>query len=59
VRQIRTLRAMWRTLETEVRRILTSTKGETLDTSQGLILKATAPASDPTNGRPLTAMVWV
>jgi hypothetical protein len=40
---------MWRTLETELRRILNGHKGGNPGYKPRMILRATAPASDPTN----------
>jgi hypothetical protein len=49
VREIRTLRAMWRVLETELRKLLTGHEGGNAGHSQGVSYEFVAPALDPTN----------
>jgi hypothetical protein len=49
VREIRTLRAMWRALETEPRQFLTGHEGENLGYKPRRSLRATAPVLDPTS----------
>ena len=51
MREIRTLRAMWRGLETGPRHLLNGHEEETSDTSQGGSLRAAAPVPDPTGFR--------
>jgi len=50
VREIRTLRAMWRVLETELRKLLTGHEGGNAGHSQGVSYEFVAPALDPTRG---------
>ena len=49
MREIRTLRAMWRVLETELRKLLTGHEGGNAGHSQGVSYEFVAPALDPTN----------
>jgi hypothetical protein len=49
VREIRTLRAMWRVLETELRKLLTGHEGGNAGHSQGVSYEFVAPALDPTS----------
>jgi hypothetical protein len=51
VREIRTLRVMWRELETESRCFLTGHEGGNPGHCQGVHLRATAPVLDPTAAR--------
>jgi len=53
VREIRTLRAMWRVLETELRKLLTGHEGGNAGHSQGVSYEFVAPALDPTRNEPL------
>ena len=48
MREIRTLRAMWRVLETELRKLLTGHEGGNAGHSQGVSYEFVAPALDPT-----------
>jgi len=48
VREIRTLRAMWRVLETELRKLLTGHEGGNAGYRQGVSYEFVAPALDPT-----------
>jgi hypothetical protein len=48
VREIRTLRAMWRALETGLRQLLNGHEEGNLGYKQRRNLRATAPALDPT-----------
>ena len=48
MREIRTLRAMWRALETELRQLLNGHKEGNLGYKPRRNLRATAPALDPT-----------
>jgi hypothetical protein len=48
VREIRTLRAMWRVLETELRKLLTGHEGGNAGYSQGVSYEFVAPELDPT-----------
>jgi hypothetical protein len=48
VREIRTLRAMWRALETEPRQILNGHEEGNLGNKPRTSLRAAAPALDPT-----------
>ena len=48
MREIRTLRAMWRVLETELRKLLTGHEGGNAGHSQGVSYESVAPALDPT-----------
>ena len=48
VREIRTLRAMWRVLETEPRQFLTGHEEGNLGYMPRKCLRATAPVPDPT-----------
>jgi hypothetical protein len=48
VREIRTLRAMWRALETELRSLLNGHEEGNLGYKPRRDLRATAPALDPT-----------
>jgi len=52
VREIRTLRAMWRVLETELRKLLTGHEGGNAGHSQGVSYEFVAPALDPTRFKP-------
>jgi hypothetical protein len=47
VREIRTLRAMWRALETELRQLLNGHEEGNLGYTPGRSLRATAPVLDP------------
>ena len=49
MREIRTLRAMWRVLETESRLLLNGHEGGNAGHSQGVAYRATAPVLDPTD----------
>ena len=49
MREIRTLRAMWRALETELRQLLNGHEEGNLGYKPRRNLRATAPALDPTN----------
>jgi hypothetical protein len=49
VREIRTLRAMWRVLETELRKLLTGHEGGNAGYSQGVSYEFVAPELDPTS----------
>jgi hypothetical protein len=51
VREIRTLRAMWRALETEPRQLLTGHEEGNLGHMPRSNLRATAPVLDPTKVR--------
>jgi hypothetical protein len=51
VREIRTLRAMWRALETELRQLLNGHEEGNFGYMPRRSLRATAPVLDPTNGR--------
>ena len=51
MREIRTLRAMWRVLETELRNLLTGHEGGNAGYRQGVSFEFVAPALDPTNCR--------
>jgi hypothetical protein len=51
VREIRTLRAMWRALETELRQLLNGHEEGNLGYKPRRNLRATAPALDPTTAR--------
>jgi hypothetical protein len=51
VREIRTLRAMWRALETELRSLLNGHEEGNLGHKPRRDLRATAPALDPTRYR--------
>jgi hypothetical protein len=51
VREIRTLRAMRRALETKLRKLLTGHEGGNAGYSQGASFGLVAPALDPTNHR--------
>ena len=53
MREIRTLRAMWRALETEPRQLLTGHEEGNLGYMPRSNLRATAPVLDPTNRRML------
>jgi len=55
VREIRTLRAMWRALETGPRRILNGHEEGNLGHKPRRSLRATAPALDPTKHKPIHA----
>ena len=48
MREIRTLRAMWRVLETELRNLLTGHEGGNAGYRQGVSYECVAPALDPT-----------
>ena len=48
MREIRTLRAMWRVLETELRTLLTGHEGGNAGYRQGVSFEFVAPALDPT-----------
>ena len=48
MREIRTLRAMWRVLETELRTLLTGHEGGNAGYRQGVSYECVAPALDPT-----------
>ena len=48
MRGIRTLRAMWRVLETELRKLLTGHEGGNAGYRQGVSYEFVAPALDPT-----------
>ena len=48
MREIRTLRAMWRALETELRQLLNGHEEGNLGYKPRRNLRATAPALDPT-----------
>jgi len=50
VREIRTLRAMWRVLETEPRQFLTGHEEGNLGYMPRRSLRVTAPVPDPTSG---------
>jgi hypothetical protein len=56
VREIRTLRAMWRTLETEPRQLLTAHEGGNPRYKPRMSLRVTAPMLDLTRDSNLT--VW-
>ena len=49
MREIRTLRAMWRALETELRQLLNGHEEGNLGYKPRRNLRATAPVLDPTN----------
>ncbi len=49
MREIRTLRAMWRVLETQLRKLLTGHEGGNAGYRQGVSYEFVAPALDPTN----------
>jgi hypothetical protein len=49
VREIRTLRAMWRALETELRRLLIGHEGGNAGYSQAVSYEFVASALDPTS----------
>jgi len=49
VREIRTLRAMWRVLETQLRKLLTGHEGGNAGYRQGVSYEFVAPALDPTS----------
>ena len=51
MREIRTLRAMWRALETEPRQILNGHEEGNLGNKPRTSLRAAAPALDPTRPR--------
>ena len=51
MREIRTLRAMWRVLETEPRQFLTGHEEGNLGYMPRRSLRVTAPVPDPTNRR--------
>jgi hypothetical protein len=51
VREIRTLRAMWRALETGPRQVLHGHEGGNPGYKPRMSLRATAPVLDPTNSR--------
>ena len=51
MREIRTLRAMWRALETEPRQLLTGHEEGNLGHMPRRNLRATAPVLDPTRNR--------
>src|SRR3954452_12320862 len=51
VREIRTLRAMWRALETGSRQVLNGHEGGNPGHKPRMSLRATAPVLDPTNRR--------
>ena len=51
MREIRTLRAMWRVLETELRKLLTGHEGGNAGHSQGVSYEFVAPALDPTRSK--------
>ena len=51
MREIRTLRAMWRVLETEPRQFLTGHEEGNLGYMPRRSLRVTAPVPDPTSGR--------
>ena len=55
MREIRTLRATWRMLETRSRRILNGHERGNPGYKPRMILRATAPASDPTRPSALPA----
>ena len=62
MREIRTLRAMWRVLETEPRQFLTGHEEGNLGYMPRKCLRATAPVPDPTNrsiGQPLMVALAV
>ena len=48
MREIRTLHAMWRELETELRTLLNGHEGGNPGYGQASVLRATAPVLDPT-----------
>ena len=48
MREIRTLRAMWRVLETQLRKLLTGHEGGNAGYRQGVSYEFVAPALDPT-----------
>lgn len=50
MREIRTLRAMWRALETELRQLLNGHEEGNLGYKPRRSLRATAPVLDPTSG---------
>jgi hypothetical protein len=52
VREIRTLRAMWRALETELRQLLNGHEEGNLGYKPRRSLRATAPVLDPTTPGP-------
>ena len=49
MREIRTLRAMWRALETEPRQLLTGHEGGNPGYKPRMSLRVTAPVLDPTS----------
>ena len=58
MREIRTLRAMWRELETELRTLPNGHEGGNPGYGQPSVLRATAPVPDPTGISSLTAGIW-
>jgi len=58
VREIRTLRAMWRVLETQLRKLLTGHEGGNAGYRQGVSYEFVAPALDPTREPATTKQEW-
>jgi hypothetical protein len=56
VREIRTLRAMWQVLETDLRTLLTGHEGGNAGCRQGVSYGFVAPALDPTRMNELTGI---
>ena len=57
MREIRTLRAKWRELETELRTLLNGHEGGNPGHGQASVLRATAPVPDPTGGEAIARHV--